>query len=114
MVDVLCRSTGGALRVVVSSGDMPLISISVRREGLDNIDVSPSGISLALFSLICSSSLSHLPSAPLSRLCAGAYEPVDQIDAARALAQGNSWVDSSRMAIWGWSYGGYVTARVQG
>lgn len=39
----------------------------------------------------------------------GARESQDQIDAARWLRQ-QRWVDSSRVAIWGWSYGGYMAA----
>ncbi|XP_028602922.2 dipeptidyl peptidase 4 isoform X1 [Podarcis muralis] len=43
----------------------------------------------------------------------GTYEVEDQIDAARAFAK-LSYVDESRIAIWGWSYGGYVTSMVLG
>lgn len=39
----------------------------------------------------------------------GALEAADQIAAARWLAQ-QPWVDGSRLGIWGWSYGGYMTA----
>jgi len=41
----------------------------------------------------------------------GQYEPIDQIDAARIVAEQNSFIDPSRKAIWGWSYGGYATTR---
>lgn len=39
----------------------------------------------------------------------GVRESQDQIDVARWLAR-QSWVDPSRIGIWGWSYGGYLTA----
>jgi len=39
----------------------------------------------------------------------GVREAADQIEAARWLAR-QPYVDSSRMGIWGWSYGGYMTA----
>ncbi|UCF18241.1 MAG: S9 family peptidase [Gemmatimonadota bacterium] len=39
----------------------------------------------------------------------GAYESADQIAAARYFA-GLPYVDGSRIAIWGWSYGGYMAA----
>ena len=39
----------------------------------------------------------------------GRYESRDQIDAAKWLAR-QPWVDGSRIGIWGWSYGGYMTA----
>ena len=38
----------------------------------------------------------------------GKWETNDQVEAARYLA-GLSYVDSSRIGIWGWSYGGYMT-----
>ncbi len=38
----------------------------------------------------------------------GQLEAADQIAAARHLAR-EPWVDSSRVGIWGWSYGGYMT-----
>ncbi|KAI9219719.1 dipeptidyl peptidase IV N-terminal region-domain-containing protein [Blastocladiella britannica] len=41
----------------------------------------------------------------------GFYEAADQENAGRWLAA-QSWVDASKIAIWGWSYGGYVTAKV--
>jgi dipeptidyl-peptidase-4 len=39
----------------------------------------------------------------------GVREAADQVEAARWLAR-QPYVDSSRMGIWGWSYGGYMTA----
>ena len=39
----------------------------------------------------------------------GKYETMDQIDAAKYLASQN-YVDSSRIGIWGWSYGGYMSS----
>jgi dipeptidyl-peptidase-4 len=39
----------------------------------------------------------------------GKYESQDQIDAAKWLGT-QRWADASRIGIWGWSYGGYMTA----
>ena len=39
----------------------------------------------------------------------GALESQDQVEAAHALAQQFSYIDEKRMAIWGWSFGGYNT-----
>lgn len=39
-------------------------------------------------------------------LSLGQQESADQVAAARALGE-RSYIDASRMAIWGWSYGGY-------
>ncbi|KAI9152395.1 Dipeptidyl peptidase 4 [Blastocladiella emersonii ATCC 22665] len=41
----------------------------------------------------------------------GDYESQDQVNAAKWLAA-QPWVDASRIGIWGWSYGGYTTAKV--
>lgn len=41
----------------------------------------------------------------------GHYEALDQIAAAKAWAK-KSYVDADRMAIWGWSYGGFMTLKV--
>ncbi|KAM7198739.1 putative dipeptidyl peptidase 4 [Naviculisporaceae sp. PSN 640] len=41
----------------------------------------------------------------------GELEAADQIWAAKQLAK-NPWVDSNKIGIWGWSYGGYLTAKV--
>ncbi|KAI8329304.1 dipeptidyl peptidase IV N-terminal region-domain-containing protein [Chlamydoabsidia padenii] len=41
----------------------------------------------------------------------GELETVDQVNAAKHWA-GLDYVDSSRIAIWGWSYGGYMTTKV--
>lgn len=40
----------------------------------------------------------------------GYYEPRDQITAAKLWAQ-KPYVDSSKIAIWGWSYGGFLTLK---
>ncbi|KAN0074048.1 Dipeptidyl peptidase IV (DPP IV) N-terminal region domain containing protein [Elaphomyces granulatus] len=40
----------------------------------------------------------------------GYYEARDQIETAKVWAQ-KKYVDSTRMAIWGWSYGGYLTLK---
>jgi dipeptidyl aminopeptidase/acylaminoacyl peptidase len=42
----------------------------------------------------------------------GELEAQDQIWAAKWLAEQNPWVDRERIGIWGWSYGGYLTAKV--
>ncbi|EHA97476.1 Dipeptidyl peptidase 4 [Heterocephalus glaber] len=43
----------------------------------------------------------------------GTFEVEDQIEAARQFSK-MGFVDSKRIAIWGWSYGGYVTSMVLG
>ncbi|XP_077739573.1 dipeptidyl peptidase 4 isoform X1 [Canis aureus] len=43
----------------------------------------------------------------------GTFEVQDQIDAARQFSK-MGFVDNKRIAIWGWSYGGYVTSMVLG
>lgn len=40
----------------------------------------------------------------------GHFEPIDQIAAAKVWAQ-RSYVDADRIAIWGWSYGGFLTLK---
>lgn len=40
----------------------------------------------------------------------GHYEPIDQINAAKVWSK-KSYVDENRMAIWGWSYGGFMTLK---
>jgi dipeptidyl aminopeptidase/acylaminoacyl peptidase len=42
----------------------------------------------------------------------GELEAQDQVWAAKELARQHAWVDSERIGIWGWSYGGYLTAKV--
>ena len=41
----------------------------------------------------------------------GRHEAADQISAAKTWAK-KSYVDADRMAIWGWSYGGFMTLKV--
>ena len=41
----------------------------------------------------------------------GHYEARDQIEAAKVWSK-KSYVDANRMAIWGWSYGGFMTLKV--
>ncbi|NWR72457.1 DPP4 peptidase, partial [Centropus unirufus] len=43
----------------------------------------------------------------------GTFEVEDQIEAARKFSE-MGFVDKDRIAIWGWSYGGYVTSMVLG
>ncbi|EGV60210.1 hypothetical protein PSN45_002042 [Yamadazyma tenuis] len=40
----------------------------------------------------------------------GHYEPIDQIKAAKKWSE-KPYVDSDRIAIWGWSYGGFMTLK---
>ncbi|KAF3196805.1 diacylglycerol pyrophosphate phosphatase [Orbilia oligospora] len=42
----------------------------------------------------------------------GRYETQDQIFAAQELIKRNSFVDKDKIGIWGWSYGGYLSAKV--
>ncbi|KAH0429844.1 hypothetical protein CcaCcLH18_08126 [Colletotrichum camelliae] len=42
----------------------------------------------------------------------GRLEPLDQIWAAEQLASKNSFVDAGKIGIFGWSYGGYLSAKV--
>ena len=41
----------------------------------------------------------------------GKLEPLDQIWAAEQLTERNGWLDKDRVGMWGWSYGGYLTAK---
>jgi len=45
----------------------------------------------------------------VTQLRLGKYESQDQIDAAKWIGS-QPWADEKRIAIWGWSYGGYMTA----
>jgi len=40
----------------------------------------------------------------------GEYEVQDQITAAKFLENSSHFIDGKRMAVWGWSYGGFVSA----
>jgi dipeptidyl-peptidase-4 len=40
----------------------------------------------------------------------GEHEAADQVDAARWLGT-QAWADATRIGIWGWSFGGYLTSR---
>lgn len=42
----------------------------------------------------------------------GQYEVEDQIDAAKYLIDNYDFMDASRVGIWGWSYGGYMSSLV--
>ena len=42
----------------------------------------------------------------------GQYEVQDQIDAARYLLDQYDFIDTARVGIWGWSYGGYMSSLV--
>ena len=42
----------------------------------------------------------------------GEVEVQDQIDVTKQLVSLYPFIDKSRVAIWGWSYGGFVTASV--
>ena len=42
----------------------------------------------------------------------GQYEVQDQIDAAKYLIDQHDFIDTSRVGIWGWSYGGYMSSLV--
>jgi dipeptidyl-peptidase-4 len=39
----------------------------------------------------------------------GQYEVEDQIDAAKYLVEDYDFIDETRVGIWGWSYGGYMS-----
>ena len=41
----------------------------------------------------------------------GKLEPLDQVWAAEELIKKNSFIDANRVGMWGWSYGGYLTAK---
>ncbi|KAF2396018.1 hypothetical protein EJ06DRAFT_545311 [Trichodelitschia bisporula] len=42
----------------------------------------------------------------------GSLEAEDQIWAAKAIAARENWVDAEKIGIWGWSFGGYLSAKV--
>lgn len=42
----------------------------------------------------------------------GRLEPQDQIWAAEQLIEQNEFIDEDRVGMWGWSFGGYLTAKV--
>ncbi|KAK5058935.1 hypothetical protein LTR84_011199 [Exophiala bonariae] len=42
----------------------------------------------------------------------GRYEPLDQIWAAEQILSSTPYVDPNHTGIWGWSFGGYLTAKV--
>ena len=44
----------------------------------------------------------------------GQLEPVDQVEVAQHILNTNSFIDPSRTAIYGWSYGGYATSHTIG
>ncbi|KAK3190562.1 dipeptidylpeptidase [Lecanicillium sp. MT-2017a] len=41
----------------------------------------------------------------------GTLEPLDQIWALEQLASQHSYIDTNKVGMWGWSYGGYLTAK---
>ncbi|KAL6868709.1 Dipeptidyl peptidase 4 [Amphichorda felina] len=41
----------------------------------------------------------------------GKLEPLDQVWAAEELIRRNRFIDAKRVGMWGWSYGGYLTAK---
>ena len=41
----------------------------------------------------------------------GKLEPLDQVWAAEELVKTNEFLDGKRVGMWGWSYGGYLTAK---
>ena len=45
----------------------------------------------------------------ITQLHLGRHESRDQLDVAKWLGR-QTWADASRIGIWGWSYGGYMTA----
>ena len=42
----------------------------------------------------------------------GRYETEDTIQVIRHLVKNHKFIDSERVCVWGWSYGGYVTGRI--
>ncbi|XP_044742595.1 venom dipeptidyl peptidase 4 isoform X2 [Chrysoperla carnea] len=42
----------------------------------------------------------------------GTYEIIDQINVTRSIQNQFDYIDTSRTAVWGWSYGGYATGMI--
>lgn len=42
----------------------------------------------------------------------GRYEPIDQIWAAQQIVESTPYVNPDKVGIWGWSFGGYLSAKV--
>lgn len=42
----------------------------------------------------------------------GTLETIDQIESIQWVLNSNNYIDSNRVALWGWSYGGYMTLNI--
>ena len=51
----------------------------------------------------------HVLAVIFSSVNSGQFEKKDNTELANYLAQTYDWIDENRVAIWGWSYGGYAT-----